>query len=72
MATAGAEAGFLVNQNVPDVESRAKSPGAAQDSADACKQFLNSKRLDKVVIGAEIEACDPVVHGTSGREKDHR
>jgi hypothetical protein len=50
------------------------TPGGAgpQISPHAGQQFLESERLAQVVIGAEIEPCNPVVHAPPGTEHKDR
>jgi hypothetical protein len=45
---------------------------AAQDGADARQQFARLERLGQVVVGAQLQADDPV-HGVAlGGEHEHR
>ena len=46
--------------------------GAAQQGTDPRLQLVNVERLDEVVVGARVEAVDPIRDGVAGRQHEHR
>ena len=54
-----------------DVGRRRGSLEATQDSADTGDQLARLERLDDIVVGAELEARDPVDDVVAGGEHDH-
>ena len=56
----------------PDDEHRAGAAGIApQEGADPCRELAERKRLHEVVVGAGVEAGDPVVEEAAGGEDEH-
>ncbi|MNI37756.1 hypothetical protein D3C73_918690 [compost metagenome] len=43
-----------------------------QQAADPGQQFGEGKRLDQIVVGAQFEAVNPVLHGVTGGQKKYR
>jgi hypothetical protein len=71
-APPGAVAG-RVEPQVADLEHRrALDRAAARERAQACQQLVERERLGEVVIGAGVEAVDPVRHGGARGQHQHR
>ena len=67
----------LVRRGVEDEVREAhrggvRAVGAAQQRAQARLELLQRERLDEVVVGARVEAGDPVVDRVAGGEHEHR
>jgi hypothetical protein len=44
---------------------------AAQQRANTCQQLVEIERFDQIIVGAAIQASDPVWHGVaSGQHQD--
>ena len=56
----------------PASSGAAQPAGAAQHGAHPGEQLLEGERLDQVVVGAELEAGEPVVQPVAGGEEDDR
>ena len=63
---------FLIDEQAADLQHLRDRAAPAQDSAHARHQFLERKRLDQVIVGAEFESGDPIGHGVAGGEEDDR
>ena len=65
--------GCRVQPEVTDLEDgRPRDRSAARQRPHPRQQLLERERLAEVVIGAAVEACDPVGHGGPRGEHDHR
>ncbi|MNJ36677.1 hypothetical protein D3C77_314740 [compost metagenome] len=56
-----AQAGFL-----------GRAAAATQQAAHPCQQLGEGKRLDQVIIGAQLQAMHAVFYGIAGGEEQHR
>jgi hypothetical protein len=57
---------------VPEVTPASLGMVPADERAQACEQLVEVERLDEVVVGAAVEAVDPVRDGAESRQQQHR
>ena len=76
VAGLGGLAPVRIEPHVADLDRpfRRRGPGvgATQDGADASDHLARAERLDDVVVGAELEADDPIGFLTARGEHDDR
>jgi hypothetical protein len=53
------------------VEDPGGSMHATEERADAGQKFLRAERFDEVIVGADIEAADPILHLSFGGEHEN-
>jgi hypothetical protein len=71
-AGARRQAGLLVHHDVAGFDRRAEAACPPQHGTHPGEQLLEGERLDQVVVGAEFEAAQPVLHGVTGGQEDDR
>src|SRR5580765_8470034 len=66
------DAGAAVVLQRPEADlRRADAVRAPDDGLQARRQLARGERVDEVVVGAEVQASDPVLEVSAGRQRDH-
>src|SRR5262249_11798488 len=63
-----------VEMQIANTERGAKRPPRpSQEGAQASRQFLHGKRLENIVVGACVQARDPIINAVArGQDEDWR
>ena len=61
-----------IEREIADRESRRFGlvGGAPDERIDAREEFGKGERLGEIIIAADFETLDPVIHGPLGRKRD--
>ncbi len=61
-----------VEREIAHLQPLGRRLAAAQQRADARQQFDESERLHQIIVGAEFQALDAIVHGVARAQDQHR
>ena len=66
------QAGLLVDDDIAGFDRRAEAACPSQYGTDASEQLFEREGLDQVVVGAELEAVQPVLDRIARGQEDDR